>query len=290
MDLVNNENALMPVEKIRQHVALVSQLLREVMIKDTHYGAIPGCGDKPALLKPGAEKICMMFRLIVSSLDVIERDLGSGHREYRVGCTLSSPSGDVIARGVGVCSTMEKKYRFRSDNTGRLVPPEYWKTRDNALLGGPQFTPRKVDKGWIIVQQVENDNLADSYNTCLKMAKKRAHVDATITATACSDIFVQDEDAPAFDPETGEVPPPEKPTIKKPQSKSAPQQQQATPQQAAPTGAVTEQQIKVITARREAAGVTEKELCEVLKVASLAQLPAERVNEALTLCGGGTNA
>ena len=41
-------------------------------------------------------------------------------------------------------------------------------------------------------EKVENDNPADCYNTVLKMAKKRALVDAVLTATAASDIFTQD--------------------------------------------------------------------------------------------------
>jgi hypothetical protein len=42
--------------------------------------------------------------------------------------------------------------------------------------------------------KVENPDIADTYNTVLKMAKKRAHVDAILTATAASDIFTQDID------------------------------------------------------------------------------------------------
>jgi hypothetical protein len=38
----------------------------------------------------------------------------------------------------------------------------------------------------------ENEDPADCYNTVLKMAKKRAYVDAMLTATAASDIFTQD--------------------------------------------------------------------------------------------------
>ena len=41
-------------------------------------------------------------------------------------------------------------------------------------------------------EKVEHDNPADHYNTVLKMAKKRALVDAVLTATAASDIFTQD--------------------------------------------------------------------------------------------------
>jgi hypothetical protein len=41
-------------------------------------------------------------------------------------------------------------------------------------------------------EKVEYDNPADYFNTCLKMAKKRALVDAVLTSTAASDIFTQD--------------------------------------------------------------------------------------------------
>lgn len=53
--------------------------------------------------------------------------------------------------------------------------------------------------------RVEHDNPADYYNTCLKMGKKRAFVDALLTCTAASDIFTQDiEDEPqSFGAEQG---------------------------------------------------------------------------------------
>ena len=46
--------------------------------------------------------------------------------------------------------------------------------------------------------RVENPDVADTYNTVLKMAKKRAQVDATLTVVGASDILTQDlEDLPA---------------------------------------------------------------------------------------------
>ena len=93
---------------------------------------------------------------------------------------------------------MEAKYRFRTGevtNTGKPVPQEYWNERDKNLIGGSGFGTKKIDGKWMIVRQgekIEHDNPADYYNTVLKMAKKRAHVDAMLTATAASDIFTQD--------------------------------------------------------------------------------------------------
>ena len=71
----------------------------------------------------------------------------------------------------------------------------------SGISGKTGFSTKKNDSGkWMIVragEKVEHDNPADYYNTVLKMAKKRAHVDAVLTATAASDIFTQDvEDMP----------------------------------------------------------------------------------------------
>ena len=202
---VDPASAAMTVQQVLGQVALIQQIMATAMKDGEHFGRIPGCGDKPTLLKPGAEKLCLTFRL-APTYDVDERNLDRDHREYRVQCTLSSIlTGAFLGQGVGTCSTMEGKYRFRTgaaEPTDRPVPRTYWDLRaeDPAkaqeLLGGKGFTVKKVDgKGWMIAkggEKVENDNPADHYNTVLKMAKKRALVDAVLTATAASDIFTQD--------------------------------------------------------------------------------------------------
>ncbi len=109
------------------------------------------------------------------------------------------------ARGSAFARPWKAKYRFRqgaAEPTDKPVPRAYWDLRGEdpakaqELIGGKGFTVKKVDgKGWMIAkggEKVENDNPADNYNTVLKMAKKRALVDAVLTATAASDIFTQD--------------------------------------------------------------------------------------------------
>ncbi len=215
------------VKEILDQVRLIQDVMHAVMKEGEHYGAIPGCGDKKTLLQPGAQKLTMTFRL-APDYNIQEVNLDRGHKEYRVTCTLRSiQSGTFVGQGVGCCSTMESKYRWRQGEgtpTGKPVPKAYWVDRNPELLGGKGFIPRKIDNQWVICEKgekVENDNPADTYNTVLKMAKKRAFVDATITATAASDIFTQDvgdeetrleddkmpQDAPA--PQTAITPHPE---------------------------------------------------------------------------------
>ncbi|MFK4765146.1 hypothetical protein ACI3L3_10270 [Desulfobaculum sp. SPO524] len=193
----------MKTEELRGQVALIQNVMHSVMKNGEHFGVINGCGNKPILLKSGAEKLAMTFRL-APTYDIERTDLPNGHREYHIVATLRSIVTEaLIGQGVGACSTTESKYRFRTQDTGNPVPKEYWDTRDPKILGGSQFSPRKVrvngGQEWRIFERVEHDNPADYYNTCLKMAKKRALVDATLTATAASDIFTQDlEDNPGL--------------------------------------------------------------------------------------------
>jgi hypothetical protein len=189
---VNFEEFAMSVDGVIRQIELIQEIQRRVMRSGEHYGVIPGCGDKPTLLKPGAEKLGFTFRL-APEFEVTLVDHSAGHREYQIKCRLRHiPTGTMVGEGVGTCTTLEGKYRYRSDSTGNPVPAEYWKSRDKDLLGGPFNTTRKIGGEWFIFQRVEHDNPADYYNTCEKMAKKRAHVDAILTATAASDIFTQD--------------------------------------------------------------------------------------------------
>lgn len=196
------------VKEIVAQVKLIQDVMREVMQEGEHYGTIPGCGDKKALLQPGAQKLCMTFRLTPEYV-IQEVDLPGGHKEYRITCTLKSIGSQVpVGQGVGSCSSMESKYRYRG---GTRKCPECGK---EAIIMGKRFKPNDPEPGWLCwatkggcgskwdkddeiitgqsMEKQENPNPADTFNTVLKMAKKRAFVDATITATAASDIFTQD--------------------------------------------------------------------------------------------------
>lgn len=188
-----------------EQVNKIKETMELAMEAGVHYGVI-AAGQKPTLLKGGAEKLNLLFRLR-PVYDIRRTDYKGGHREYEVVCSLFHiVTGTFLGQGVGSCSTMEKKYRYRHDtpeDTGKPVPKNYWKVRDNEpakaldLLGGKGFIAKKNESNqWTIHRftgkVVENPDIADVYNTVKKMAKKRAHVDATLTVTAASDIFTQD--------------------------------------------------------------------------------------------------
>ena len=57
-----NDGAL-DVVQVKGQIQLVQDVMRGVMQKGVHYGQVPGCGPTPTLLKAGAEKLCLTFRL-----------------------------------------------------------------------------------------------------------------------------------------------------------------------------------------------------------------------------------
>jgi len=199
-EIHENPDFMMGLNELKARAGMVADIKRQIMQKDVHYGVVPGCGTKPTLLKNGAELLCMAFKLAPDAKVEIA-DLGNGHREYTVTTTLTSiVTGTPIATGLGSCSTMESKYRYRGselENTGKPVPSAYWKDRDPALLGGKGFVAKKDENGaWKIFRKgdrkMENPDIADVYNTVLKMASKRSLVDATLKATGGSCEFTQD--------------------------------------------------------------------------------------------------
>lgn len=143
------------VQQLLGQVRFIREVMKAVMREGEHYGRVPGCGEKFALLKAGAEKLCLTFRL-APAYAIEERTLEGGHREYRVTATLSCiVGGAFIGQGVGSCSSLEARYR---------------RSRPDGTKPG-------------------NENPADLFNSVLKMAKKRALVDAVLTSTAASDVF-----------------------------------------------------------------------------------------------------
>lgn len=196
------------VTDLKARIQRVEHVLKEVMQAGKDYGLIPGCGDKPALLKPGAELLLSLFEL-VPELEIQHTDLGEGHREYTVIIRLlHGPSGRFWGKGIGLCTTMEGRYRYRRGSGNKKCPacgkeaiikprnkPQFWcATYEDKGGCGANFDENDSRITGQKTGKVDNDNIADTYNTVLKQAKKRSLVDAALTATAASRYFTQDMD------------------------------------------------------------------------------------------------
>lgn len=163
-------------------VERIREIQSKVMKDGVDYGTIPGCGDKPTLLKPGAETLLMAFEMAALPDQLSIQDLGGEDEiRYRVVAPIYHvPTNRLCGNGVGECSSLEEKYKWR-----KSVCDEEFNETD------PDRRRLKYYKDGGTAKQIRT-NKSDVANVILKMAKKRALVDGALTVTAASRTFSQD--------------------------------------------------------------------------------------------------
>jgi hypothetical protein len=175
-----------------QLITRFQRLVQTQMIQNHDYGIIPGT-NKPTLLKPGAEKIAKLLGL-ADEYEIVDKleDWTKPFFRYLIRCRLTSVNnGCLISSGLGECNSLETKYRYRWVFQSTL--PE---TVDKTKLVSREI---KTRNGKARQYRLDNDEIFSQVNTILKMAKKRALVDAALSAGRLSDVFTQDiEDIPSI--------------------------------------------------------------------------------------------
>lgn len=218
---------------IRRNTKLVKEALQEIMVEDVDWGTTPGCGDKPGLKKPGAEKLGMLFK--IACFPFIEDKSENGEFTYIIRTkAIHQPTGIELGEGVGAASTLEEKYAWRRavcKEEFESTPEERRRLKWQKVWAHGKPTDKAES-----IQQVR-DNPAGKQNTVLKMAAKRSMVDVIIKVTAASDIFNQGEDDIIEDPEKSRNTP-EKPKAKPEAGKTA--------QESAPPAAEASQEHKAV--------------------------------------------
>ena len=192
--------------ELKARLDVIREAMEQAMVRDVDYGVIPGT-DKPTLLKPGAEKLAVLFQLDVQLVN--EKHFDGGHLTVISKATVyHAPTGARLGFGEGMCSTREKKYAYRQQS--RLCPAcgaaaiikgkaEYgggWVCFKKKNGCGAKYADDDSAITGQTVGQIDNPDLPDSWNTILKMSEKRGRVDAILAVTGASALFTQDiEDA-----------------------------------------------------------------------------------------------
>lgn len=175
-----------PAEALKR-VQELQAFVSKVMVRGTDYDVIPGTGDRPTLLQPGAQKLCEVYGFAAHFEDdgsVMEWEKGFFFFKKR--CVLTARrDGRFIGDGVGSCNSREDRYAWRW----------VWdkpKGVDVATLKTRQTRNGKTQ--W----RMPNEDIYSLVNTIEKMACKRALVHAVTGATRSSGVFTQDvEDLPS---------------------------------------------------------------------------------------------
>lgn len=159
----------------KQRLAEINEIRKTLLVENLHYGVIPG-STKPVLLKPGAELFMSLYALTPTFHEEIE---GVGlDRRITVTAEIKNAQGQEVGHGYGFASSLEDKFKWKKagQEDYDAAPPEerrIVRTRRETLF---------------FVRQ-NPDNVL---NTVLKMARKRAMIDAVLTHFALSGYFTQD--------------------------------------------------------------------------------------------------
>jgi len=304
--LVRNQDGLMHLEgsnihdmavrlsEMKQKLDLVQKFFKDVMVKDVDYGVIPGT-QKPSLYKPGAEKLCELYNFaIVIAEKEEEKDLQSGYYRAKLVIRLvHRGTGALVAEGAGEANVYESKYRWRW-----VYERDLPKGVDKESLVCKEFEGKN---GTYKKYRIENADLFDQWNTVLKMAKKRALVDATLSATRSSGIFSQAEDElDAWIEGEADEEPVEQPYTKPQQTQQPRQQQQRQSARtennrnssqgqsrgpANPNAPASEAQVKAIFGAGKSKGLSSDDIKEIVFRQSGKEVNGLTMGEASNLIG-----
>ena len=195
--------------QLAEFQTFVASYLVEGTEGEGDFGTLPGTKRK-CLHQSGAHKLAELFGFAPTFPDNRIRrterwDMTPPLFDYEVTCVLWRKGTQfVIAEGLGSCSSYETKYKYRqgerkcpSCNQATIIKgkAEYgggWLCFKKKGGCGAKFEDGDQAIETQTVGRVLNEDMADSKNTILKIAVKRALVSAVIAATRSSGIFTPD--------------------------------------------------------------------------------------------------
>ncbi len=155
------------IEQTKQSLALLRELVRDVLVRDRDYGRVPGTGD--FLWDPGASQIIGSFncypghRRILSLVDDGQKI--SAIVEVPI---FSRSAGNEVGSGIGASSTMETRHKYRWEEN-----PQDWGYGEEAIK---YFKTREREGK--VEYRIPNPEHSELLNVVIKQASKRAEVDA----------------------------------------------------------------------------------------------------------------
>ena len=186
-----------PSHAIEVHKRAV-EFIREALEEGRDYGVIPGTGEKKNLLKPGAERLVGGYGLR-PEYSILESEVDHNHEnEYKMQkwVTKSKPDREtesaMKAAGTGRNRQFSGQWKWQESETEQGVSLGLYRY---VICCSLYKGDAKVGEGVGSCSSTESKYIRsprDSENTVLKMAKKRAFVDAVLTTLGLSDRFTQD--------------------------------------------------------------------------------------------------
>lgn len=173
--------AVMSPEQAKKAVDYLQDIKKSILKEGVDFGVIPNTGNKPTLFKPGAQKLCAFFLLAAHYETEQANEQPDKVWEYEY-------------------YNKYEKHKEQKQVTG------YYSYRVRCTLIH-RATNQTWGTGIGLCMNTEKGRQSSEANTIIKMAEKRAFLQATLDATFSSELFTQDvEDYPSSGTaDTGEI-------------------------------------------------------------------------------------
>ena len=195
-ELATREERLLPalpprispevIQETMQSIALLQGMVKDILIRDVDYGRIPGT-PSDSLWDPGASQIIGSFNCYVGERRMLKLEDSDQKIVVVVEVPIiSRATGQEVSTGIGAASTLEAKYKYR------WVPyPQDW-GYDEIAIKTFKTKPGRDDEGdKVTLYRIPNPEHSELLNTIVKMASKRAEVDAAESLPGVSSVLRQ---------------------------------------------------------------------------------------------------
>jgi hypothetical protein len=209
---------LMPLETVARAIEQVEDLKKRYMKVDQDYGEYAGV-DKPVILKPGMEKLALMFNL-APRYDIVERII-EPHQEWVFEVSVKTYQSKYPNTICNVCNNPVSKGAMICKNGSGYAHQKCF-MQNAEISGSGEVIQKKKGVGYyhyVVRCNLVNKATGDTWcsalgecssrdrgkenapsNTILKMAEKRAFGAAVQNATCSSHLFTVDiDDDPTFE-------------------------------------------------------------------------------------------
>lgn len=174
------------IHETMQSIALLQGMVKDILIRGIDYGRIPGT-PQDSLWDPGASQIIGSFNCYPGQRRILKLE----DSDQKIVALIEVPiisraTGQEVGTGIGAASTLETKYKYR------WVPnPQEWGYDEATLKTFKTKRGRDDDGNETILYRIPNPEHSELLNTIVKMASKRAEVDAAESLPGVSSVLRQ---------------------------------------------------------------------------------------------------
>jgi len=161
-------------------------MVRDILVRGVDYGRIPGT-PQDSLWDPGASQIIGSFNCYCGQRRILKLE---DSEDKIVACVevpiISRATQHEVGSGIGAASTLETKYKYR------WVPsPKQWGYDDVAIKTFKTKRGKDEDGNTVTLYRIPNPEHSELLNTIIKMASKRAEVDAAESLPGVASVLRQ---------------------------------------------------------------------------------------------------